>query len=61
MAEEDRKWLFKERILEQIQELLAISRNVMKREQRKQLLVEAQLRAEAEAVQKILSTGFSLK
>ncbi len=33
----------------------------MKREQRKQLLVETQLRAESKAVQKLLSMGFSLK
>ncbi len=38
--------------------LLAISQYIVKREQRKQLLVEAQLRAEAEAVQRILSSDF---
>ncbi len=60
-SEEDRKWLLEERILEGIQEFLATVRNSVQEEQRKQLLVEAQLRAEVEAVQKLLSKGFSLK
>ncbi|MCP3681748.1 MAG: hypothetical protein GY861_03570 [bacterium] len=51
LSEEDRRLLFKERILKQIQELLTISRYLVKNEQRKQLLVETQLQAEAEAVQ----------
>ncbi len=61
MSEEDQKWLFKERILKRIQELLAIAQYIVQREQRKQLLVEAQLQAEVKAVQKLLSMGFSLK
>ncbi len=60
-SEEDQKRLFKERILEKTQELLIVLQNIVKREQRKQLLVEAQLQAEVKAVQKLLSAEFSLK